>query len=776
MAASFRRSATISLTGMIVPFALGTACSYFMYNNLLKDDSISFSSFAVFLGVAMSITAFPVLARILVDQKLLNTKVGVITISAAAVDDIIAWSLLALVICLLSAGKDMLAALWVFLTLMAWSCFLLFVFRPLYGRFVMYMTKKESRKGLLLACTFCFIFISAYFTEMLGVHAVFGGFLMGLTMPHGSDFSIKLTQKIEDFNGTVWLPLYFTYSGLRTNIKSLDSGVSWAAFFMVLGAATAGKFGGCTLAAKIQKANWREAATVGVLMNTKGLVELVVLNLGLDVGVINVQIFTVMVMMALTTTIITTPVVNKIYPLKFRTDYVEDDKHEHATEKEMQELNPRDSVPNDNESPQERKERRESLSKKVPTHPEAAVVSVRPDEHDLLRICIPFHSSDEAAVIASIMGLFGSSAIPTKIGALRLLELSDSYLRDNLLSMNRNEDEIHEQSVKHDSVLRMVTLFSRLVPSIQIRCGVRISHASDFGQDVSEFARKFNSDIVMVPLFREKDSLEIAADLNEADHTQFILEVANHCKKVVGLFLDGKTKIQQGVPGKAFRDRICVVFRMEEDGFELLSIARRFVGRPHTKVDVLLLGNIEAYPIIQEDVAVGGEPLPGSKNSVRSALEKLKNTAQGESSSIEFREIAESDDFKSISTFLDAENDSFPFTLVVVGGDANLPLGFVSTTTLFGAMGSSLIENSKIECAVMTILQPREDPIEHVTQSKGNLTNFFAGDAVVITANTSTQAAPEDGAMPHGSKSRMRLSGILHPDAHQQLEENKSTL
>lgn len=140
------------------------------------------------------------MARILIDQKLLKTQVGTIAISAAAVDDVIAWSLL-------SAHGDNLAALWVFLTLSAWAAFLLLVFRPYYHRFVKHMTRKESRKGMLLAVTFICLFISAYMTEILGVHAVFGGFLMGLTIPHGTKFAVDLTEKIEDFNGTVWLPL-----------------------------------------------------------------------------------------------------------------------------------------------------------------------------------------------------------------------------------------------------------------------------------------------------------------------------------------------------------------------------------------------------------------------------------------------------------------------------------------------------------------------------------------------------------------------------------------
>ncbi|KAJ1679663.1 K(+)/H(+) antiporter, partial [Spiromyces aspiralis] len=322
---NIHKSIMISVAGIVLPFALGIATSYGLFK--LLHQSGSFVIFMLFCGVAMGITAFPVLARILTELNLLKTTVGSISISAAAVDDVVSWCLLALVVALTNNASG-LSALWVFLVGLGWTLFILMVVRPVY---IWYL----HRKGCLepnreppqhvIFLTFAMIFISAWFTDVIGIHAIFGGFLIGIIVPHSGGFAIKIIEKIEDLVVIFFLPIYFALSGLKTNLSDLNDGVTWGLLILIIFVAFIGKIIGCTLAARLNKFNWRESLTIGFLMNCKGLVELIVLNIGLDAGVINNKIFTMMVVKALVTTFVTTPVVAWLYPPKHQRRIEDDD-------------------------------------------------------------------------------------------------------------------------------------------------------------------------------------------------------------------------------------------------------------------------------------------------------------------------------------------------------------------------------------------------------------------------------------------------------------------
>ncbi|KAJ1969582.1 K(+)/H(+) antiporter [Dimargaris xerosporica] len=306
---------SISVAGMVFPFALGCAVSYAIYE-LLDVKDVSFGTFLLFMSVALAITAFPVLARILTELNLLQTWPGSMTISAAAVDDVTSWCLLALVLALINADSS-LVVLWVILCTIGFSVFMVVIARPLLYKFLMYTNSFEhgpSQKMMFFIL--CIMFVSGWFTEIIGVHFIFGGFLAGVIVPHDHGFAIKIAEKIEDLVTVILLPIYFTLSGLKTNISTLDDGVTWGMLFLVLAATCGGKILGCAFAARFCKFSWRESFTIGFLMNCKGLVELIVLNVGYDAGVIDTRIFTMMVIMALITTFMTTPIVQYIYPRK----------------------------------------------------------------------------------------------------------------------------------------------------------------------------------------------------------------------------------------------------------------------------------------------------------------------------------------------------------------------------------------------------------------------------------------------------------------------------
>ncbi|KAI8148858.1 Sodium/hydrogen exchanger family-domain-containing protein [Fennellomyces sp. T-0311] len=309
----WRESLSISLAGMALPFGLGVAVSVGLYK-LQDDPDVPFSSFMLFLGVALAITAFPVLARILAELKLLRTRVGAITMASGLLNDCTAWVLLALVVALLNSTSG-LQALYVFLTTVAFGLFLIFLVRPCY-RYLCVKTGsfEHGPTPLLMTVTIVITLASAFVTDIIGVHPIFGGFLAGTIIPHEGDLATKIAEKIEDFVNILLLPLYFTLSGLKTQIGLLNTGPVWGYVFLVIFVACFGKITGCTAASKFCGMTWRESFTVGFLMNCKGLVELIVLNIGHDAGVLNDQVFVIMVVMALVTTFMTTPVVIKLYP------------------------------------------------------------------------------------------------------------------------------------------------------------------------------------------------------------------------------------------------------------------------------------------------------------------------------------------------------------------------------------------------------------------------------------------------------------------------------
>jgi Kef-type K+ transport system membrane component KefB len=302
----------ISHVSIIVPFFLGALLALFLYTHL-SSDAVPFVSFALFMGIAMSITAFPVLARILIERDLLKTKVGAVTLTCAAVDDVTAWCLLAFVVATVRAAGVHQALVTVGLALLYIGA-MFFVVRPVLARFGSLHEHSGRLSQNLVAVIFALVLASAAITDLIGIHSIFGAFMLGAMMPKQGTFVRELTDKIEDFAVVFLLPVYFAYTGLRTQIGLLDSSDLWLFCVLIIGVATIGKFGGSTVAARVTGLGWREASALGVLMNTRGLMELIILNIGLDLGVISPALFAMMVLMAIVTTVMTTPVLALIYP------------------------------------------------------------------------------------------------------------------------------------------------------------------------------------------------------------------------------------------------------------------------------------------------------------------------------------------------------------------------------------------------------------------------------------------------------------------------------
>ncbi|KAI3412949.1 Na_H_Exchanger domain-containing protein [Psidium guajava] len=317
---SGRRALGIALAGISLPFVCGIGVAFVLRSTVDGADKVGYGQFLVFMGVALSITAFPVLARILAELKLLTTQVGETAMAAAAFNDVAAWILLALAVALAGDGaeggahKSPLVSLWVLLSGFAFVVFMMVAVRPAM-RWVARRcsTEHDVVDEAFIVLTLAGVLVSGFMTDLIGIHSIFGAFVFGLTIPKGGEFAERLIERIEDFVTGLLLPLYFASSGLKTNVTKIQGAEAWGLLTLVITTACVGKIAGTFAAAMMFAMPGREAITLGVLMNTKGLVELIVLNIGREKKVLNDEMFAILVLMALFTTFITTPTVMAIY-------------------------------------------------------------------------------------------------------------------------------------------------------------------------------------------------------------------------------------------------------------------------------------------------------------------------------------------------------------------------------------------------------------------------------------------------------------------------------
>jgi Kef-type K+ transport system membrane component KefB/nucleotide-binding universal stress UspA family protein len=300
-----------SHVSIVVPFSLGTILAVLLYPQVSNAD-VSFTAFALFLGAAMSITAFPVLARIITENNLQGTRLGALALTCAAVDDVTAWCLLAVAIAV-TRTNSMVAALPTLIESVVYIGFMLTVGRSFLQRLSKYYDRTGKLTQFVLAGIYMGVVASALITELIGIHLIFGAFLLGAVMPKNAGLTRELAEKTEDFVLTFLLPIFFAYSGLRTQIGLLNRPELWLLCGAVLAVAIGGKFFGTYAAARFCGMPNREASALGWMMNTRGLTELIVLNIGLSLGVISPLLFTMLVIMALVTTFMTSPLLELTY-------------------------------------------------------------------------------------------------------------------------------------------------------------------------------------------------------------------------------------------------------------------------------------------------------------------------------------------------------------------------------------------------------------------------------------------------------------------------------
>ncbi|ODV60156.1 Sodium/hydrogen exchanger [Ascoidea rubescens DSM 1968] len=313
---------TVGIINMAIPFGFGCIISIGLYNEYhtsQNDNETDFSTYLVFIAVAMCITAFPVLARILSELNLITDKIGVIVLAAGITNDIFGWVLLALSITLANADNAI-TTVYILLVAFGWMLFILFPVKYLI-RWAFIKKTNEINNGpstYAISIMIVLVYISSFFTDIIGVHPIFGAFLVGLIIPRDNNYVEKLIVKIDDLTQTAIIPLYFTLAGLKTDLTSLNSAKDWGYIVAIIAIAMITKILGGFLGSILFRLSKRESLTVGVLMSCKGIVEIVVLTTGLNAGIISEKVFSMFIVMALICTFLTTPLTLWVYPTSHR--------------------------------------------------------------------------------------------------------------------------------------------------------------------------------------------------------------------------------------------------------------------------------------------------------------------------------------------------------------------------------------------------------------------------------------------------------------------------
>ncbi|MCO5603244.1 hypothetical protein L7F22_057392 [Adiantum nelumboides] len=522
-----RQTLSIAGAGICLPFGAGVGVSLILHKTISPEAS--FLPFVVFMGVAMSITAFPVLARILGERKLLATDVGQMAMSAAAVNDLVAWILLALAIALSGSGKSPLVAVWVFLSGIAFLLVMFFAVKPILKYIASQAEEQKPINELHIALILAGVLAAGFATDLIGIHAIFGAFVFGLIVPKEGPIAKMLVEKLEDFVTTLMLPLYFASSGLKTNIQSIHSVQSVGLLLLVIVTACAGKIFGTFMMATFFKTDRRKSLALGFLMNTKGLVELIVLNIGKDRKVLNEETFAIMVLMAIFTTIITTPAVMFIYKPA------------------------RNPVPY----------RRRKLHQ-----PE-----IQPDSELRVLACV-YGMSNVHATINLLEASRGTRKRPLCLYILHLLELTERPSSLMQLIGSHKDQNVHAGD--HDDVVLAFKAFGHL-SKVNVKAMTALSAFDTVHEDICGSAAEKRAAIIILPFDKHNHHRRL---------TSVNYKVLQHAPCSVGILVDRGVGIVS-LSSNHVQHNVVVLFFGGPDCRESLAFGLRMVEHPGVKMKVL---------------------------------------------------------------------------------------------------------------------------------------------------------------------------------------------
>ncbi|XP_071719997.1 cation/H(+) antiporter 20-like [Rutidosis leptorrhynchoides] len=534
---SGKRAFGIATAGILLPFIFGIGITFLLRKTIVGADKVGFAQCLLFMGVSLSITAFPVLARILAELKLLTTQVGETAMAAAAFNDIAAWVLLALAVALAGGShKSPLVSLWVLSSGAGFVLFMVLIIRPTMSRVARQCTKTKTSshdhmEEFYVCLTLAGVMLSGFMTDLIGIHAIFGAFVFGLMIPKKGEFAGKLIRRIEDFVCGLLLPLYFASSGLKTDVNKIRGSKSWGLLAVVVSTACTGKIFGTFFMGVLCMIPVRESLALGVLMNTKGLVELIVLNIGKEKKVLNDEMFAILVMMALVTTFMTTPMVMAVYK---------------------------------------------------PARNIASVV-----HHRSLKESTSYHLQTlqaELRVVACIHGLRNS---PSIINLINSIQSPNTYSNMKLYIMHLVELTDRSSSIVmvHQARKNGVPFFESTAlkaNKVKTRSSTAISPLPTMHEDICQVADKKKAAIIILPFHRRwgrKDNEEDVADIGPGWEV-VSQRVLTHAPCTVALLVDRGGLV-------SILKRVCVVFIGGPDNREALELGGRMAAQPVTKVTVI---------------------------------------------------------------------------------------------------------------------------------------------------------------------------------------------
>ncbi|KAL6969544.1 Cation/H(+) antiporter 18 [Sarracenia purpurea var. burkii] len=530
-----KKALSIAIAGISLPFALGIGSSFVLRATI--SSGVPEAPFLVFMGVALSITAFPVLARILAELKLLTTDVGQVAMSAAAVNDVAAWILLALAIALSSTGHSPLISLWVLLCGCGFVTFCVLVVPPMFKWIQQRCPEGEPVNEMYVCATLATVLAAGFVTDCIGIHALFGAFVIGVLVPKDGPLAGVLVEKVEDLVSGLFLPLYFVSSGLKTNVATIKGVQSWGLLVLVIFTACLGKMVGTIVVSLWCRVPFREALALGFLMNTKGLVELIVLNIGKDRGVLNDQTFAIMVLMALFTTFITTPLVMAVYK------------------------------PDKKLGKSEYKQR--TIQKK--------------DPNSQLRMLACFHSTRNVPALINMMEV--SRGIDTKDGlcvyAMHLMELSERSSAIQMVHKARKNGIPFWNKGQRADANQIVVAFEayRQLSQVLIRPMTAISAMNSMHEDICDSAERKMATIIILP-FHKHQRLDGQLETTRADFGHVNRRVLENAPCSVGILIDRGLGGSTHVSASNVDSTVTVLFFGGPDDHEALAYGARMAEHP----------------------------------------------------------------------------------------------------------------------------------------------------------------------------------------------------
>ncbi|KAG9445137.1 hypothetical protein H6P81_016477 [Aristolochia fimbriata] len=612
-----RKAFSIAAAGITLPFLCGVGVAFLLRKSVPGADRIAYGPFLVFMGVALSITAFPVLARILAELKLLTTPIGETAMAAAALNDVAAWVLLALAVAL-SGGGSAVVSVWVLLSGAGFVALMMGVVRPGMTRMSRRWGSGSGESEAYICLTLAGVLVSGFLTDLIGVHAIFGAFVFGLTVPDRGEFAGRLIERVEDFVSVLLLPLYFASSGLKTDVAKIRGAQSWGLLGLVIATACFGKIVGTFAVAVMNRMPIREAVALGFLMNTKGLVELIVLNIGKERKVLNDETFAILVLMAVVTTFITTPTVMAIYKPARGGD------GGYKRRKLQTDLSSSSSSPGD-------KQQKE------------------------VRILTCLHGPGD---VPSIIGLVetmrgGGGAEQSRLGlALYVIHLVELTERSSSIVMALRARKSRLRRRTQNRVALAFEAYGHL-GGVRVRTLTAVSALGSMHEDVCAAAEEKRAAMVVLPfLKRAGDAGEEGDHMETVGNRGVNHRILREAPCSVGLLVD-RGLGDGDSPHSARPHTVCVFFFGGPDDREALVLAARMAEHPGVKVDVVRFlrpkspleaprgggggaGNNHLVPISSHQL-----PLEKNYSFSNSALDPARETELDDASVEEFRRKTE---------------------------------------------------------------------------------------------------------------------------------------